>query len=542
MYISEYIEHIAQKTESSHLKQLSGIKNYLNALAKFLSCSNDQALMFALVFYQTMEQNDSDFSSLASHLGIPAMRMLKYKPDLDFLLRKRLIRKQDYGRNASNNNNFSYYIPTRVVDGIINNQLSQGFEKMESNYDFIIHVMNEIENNTEENRSLEFLEEEFLGLCSENTSLYSANKLLNSSLKVEDRLLLVFLAYKFMDGDDDVSISEAIQFLEVDKRLQMRERRSLMHMKNDLMVRGFIEGSPGSFRTDNELNITAKGMEYLMGADAVNYNFTNKKKSNEILPEQIKPVKLFHNKGEDAELQKLYEIFSEESLKKVFHNMNNKGMKAGFTVLFYGDPGTGKTESVYQLAHKTGRSIIPVDISHTKSMWFGESEKRIKEIFSQYKETYTKHGDYPILLFNEADAVLGSRNAQAASPVGQTLNAMQNIILQELEDFEGILIATTNLTDMLDKAFDRRFLYKIRFNAPDTSVRQEIIKDKLPFLNKAQVAKLAHDFSMTGGQIANIAKKANVHQILNGTQPSEEDVYGYCENELALIHQSKLGF
>ena len=107
-------------------------------------------------------------------------------------------------------------------------------------------------------------------------------------------------------------------------------------------------------------------------------------------------------------------------------------MRKGFTCLFYGPPGTGKTESVYQLAKKTGRDVLTVDISETKSMWYGESEKRIKEIFTSYRAVSKKCKSTPILLFNEADGVLGKRKHDGRSPVDQTDNSMQHILLHEM--------------------------------------------------------------------------------------------------------------
>ena len=82
-----------------------------------------------------------------------------------------------------------------------------------------------------------------------------------------------------------------------------------------------------------------------------------------------------------------------------------------------------------------------VDISETKSMWYGESEKRIKKIFDTYRG-YLKTCDIaPILLFNEADAVIGKRKEAGQGSIDQTENAIQNILLQEMENLEGIMIA-----------------------------------------------------------------------------------------------------
>lgn len=125
---------------------------------------------------------------------------------------------------------------------------------------------------------------------------------------------------------------------------------------------------------------------------------------------------------------------------------------------FYGTPGTGKTETVLQIARKTGRDLIQVNVSEVKSMWVGESEKNIKGIFDDYKQKVKQSVKAPILLFNEADAIIGKRQVGAERAVEKMENSIQNIILQEIEQLDGILIATTNLAENMDKAFERRFL------------------------------------------------------------------------------------
>jgi SpoVK/Ycf46/Vps4 family AAA+-type ATPase len=221
-------------------------------------------------------------------------------------------------------------------------------------------------------------------------------------------------------------------------------------------------------------------------------------------------------------------------------------MRKGFTCLFSGAPGTGKTETAYQIARETGRNIMMVDISNTKSCWFGESEKKIKEVFNNYRYAVDNSDIAPILLLNEADAVIGKRLEFDGSSrsVDQTENAIQNIILQELENISGILIATTNLTQNMDKAFERRFLYKIEFTRPCLAARQSIWQTMMPALAESEAAALASRFDLSGGQIENIARKSEVDTIINGNRPSMDALTRYCvnENENSFNSAKKIGF
>jgi len=211
-------------------------------------------------------------------------------------------------------------------------------------------------------------------------------------------------------------------------------------------------------------------------------------------------------------------------------------------ILLYGPPGTGKTETVFQLARKTGRDIRQIDISETKSYWFGESEKIIKKIFEQYKAMVEHSKVAPILFFNEADGVFCRRREIGKSSTGQTENAIQNIILQEMENMKGILIATTNMAHNLDKAFERRFLYKILFEKPDLEARFMIWESRLPEMSSDFIRYISEHFDFTGGQIDNILRKYTMHQVLKDEDPEHKDVVQWCREENMQDEYRKIGF
>ena len=224
--------------------------------------------------------------------------------------------------------------------------------------------------------------------------------------------------------------------------------------------------------------------------------------------------------------------------------MKDSGFRCGFTCLFYGAPGTGKTETVLQLARKTGRDIMQVNISQIKSCWVGESEKNIKNIFDAYRERVKKSNLTPILLFNEADAIINKRLEGAQTAVNKMENSIQNIILQEMENLDGILIATTNLAGNMDKAFERRFLYKIKFEKPTIEARMNIWHTMMPALDENVTRTLATKYDFSGGQIENIARHYAINNILHGqTDNTIATLTSYCDNERLETKESrKIGF
>ena len=164
-------------------------------------------------------------------------------------------------------------------------------------------------------------------------------------------------------------------------------------------------------------------------------------------------------------------------------------------------------------------------------MWVGESEKNMKKIFDEYATACKEFSETPILLFNESDALINKR-IKIGTSVDSMQNALQNILLQELENFEGIFIATTNLLGNLDEAFNRRFLYKLQLNKPEYETRKKIIESLLPHLTNDEINELAKDHELSGGQLENIYRKSEMQSILKGSYPEFSELKKMIEQEL----------
>ena len=275
-------------------------------------------------------------------------------------------------------------------------------------------------------------------------------------------------------------------------------------------------------------------------------NLTLKSKSdhNLIKSDSFPEKRLMYNTAEQHQVNELSSILSAERFNEVQNRLKRAGMRTGFCSLFYGSPGTGKTETVYQIARATGRDILRVDVDKIKSCWVGESEQNMKKLFDRYRNICKDSTLAPILLFNEADAVLGVRMEGATRAVDKMKNSIQNIILQEMESLEGIMIATTNLTSNLDKAFERRFLYKIRFSRPTVEARIKIWQAMLPLLTEKEAYAIASQFDLSGGEIENIIRKYTVNAILSGKDSIDlSAIMELCRNErISDTTRMKIGF
>ena len=324
------------------------------------------------------------------------------------------------------------------------------------------------------------------------------------------------------------------------------ELRNLLDEKHELIEKGFIEVEKENVIERSSVTITDKTIEILYEENADLY--TKSKVGKDIIEfEKIKQKELYYSPEVQKQIDMLEESLTQQNLEAMQNRLSEKGLPKGITVILYGAPGTGKTETVYQLAKKTNRKILHVDISESKSMWFGESEKKIKKIFTDYKslcKSCKNHNqNTPILLFNEADAIISKRRDVDSDGCAPTENAMQNILLEEMEKLEGIMIATTNLNDNMDKAFERRFLFKVKYEKPDETARKKIWTNKLTCLDEAYTEKLALEFDFSGGEIDNIIRKCEMTEIIKGIKPSYEEIVEMCRTErLEREEAHRMGF
>ena len=366
-----------------------------------------------------------------------------------------------------------------------------------------------------------------------NRHLVFTSRILSYRFDDDDLCLLILFCHLFVNNTDDRIRFHDIEFLYKDTRRFSRLKCRLQCEEHILQEEKLIEFSgEDGFKDRDTFKMTSEAKSFLFPELKIPSMDNDKKRGDMIRHEDISPKQLFYDKSITAQIQELGGLLDEKHYKDVCSRLKANGFRSGFTCLFYGAPGTGKTETVLQLARQTGRDIVQVNVSEIKSMWVGESEKNIKNLFDLYRQKVKEMAIAPILLFNEADAIIGKRQEGAERAVDKMENSIQNIILQEMESLEGILIATTNLAQNMDKAFERRFLYKIKFTKPTLEARTAIWKSMIPSLSEEIAHALANKYDFSGGQIENIARHYAIDNILHGAKAGElTTLTEHCDNE-----------
>ena len=501
-------------------------------LMKRLGLTADQVILFSAI----MEKSSSyrlEQSELAEFMGLSYLEFLQYSDDLKVLADKWLIRVK-----ADRNN---IRVPDEVVKAITDDR---NYYKPGTEWYTAVGVLKRFKQlfKLREANELEFepMLRELDSLVQDNpkTSVASAIRKYGvldgeKHLSNSERVVFYALCYRYFSEDDDMVGWHDLEDIfgeEHDDDLDVLKAR-YSREELELQEKGLIEySSENGVKSKDFFKIKDSVKEEIF-KEAGGLRKTQRAVAGTIDCKTIKEKKLFYGEEEGRKVGTLRGLLSEERYAQVKKALSDKGMRTGFTCLFYGSPGTGKTETVYQLARETGRMIVSVDVTKIKDCFVGESEKNIKNLFDSYRDLVNSSDVAPILLFNEADAVFGVRKEGATSAVDKMENSIQNIILQEMESLDGILIATTNLTDNLDKAFERRFLYKIKFGRPSKEARAKIWASMIPELSEDEALSLSENYDLSGGQIENICRKRTVQSILNGVDPTFEEVKAFCDDE-----------
>lgn len=535
-HILESIRELTDKAKKSKLsdKFFSDNSSEMKELANYFNTTPVQALLISSVLAYNFTRGPAGIDDLSDFYDCNPLLLLEYKSDLDHLLKRGILKKVVSRRKKGviGLSNVSFYIPEDISDSIMSNspvvepepvKLKDVFDLLESIYTLGWDM-------EDEDLSTNELIESSMDLIKEYSDFTLVKNIKRFDLSAEDQIMMFFLFWRYVNGSTENDLEFAINGILKSTRQRFEYSKGLLLGEHPLIHHGLVEILKKRFLEDTDIKLTNKSINIMM-SDDIKLLMKKEKREDIILPDEIKDKSLIYGHRESIQLHQLRQSLSSDNLLSIQERMKTKGLPIGFTILFYGAPGTGKTESVYQLARETGREIMFIDISKLKSSWFGESQKLIKKTFTEYYNFQKESKLCPILLFNEADGIFSKRKDVGSSNVAQTENAIQNIILQEIETFSGILIATTNLISNFDKAFERRFLYKIEFSKPDCTIRSQIWRLKLPDLSEREALTLAEQFDFSGGQIDNIVRKFEINGIIEKRKPKLKDLVSFCNEE-----------
>ena len=528
------LETIYKTAEKSELKLdvFATIPVEIKRVCDYFEVNTIEAILLATCFVKSCF-NVVELPEIIKHFGLENHSFLIYLENFNLLTFKSIVIKTE-NRNSENNYKLSQHIYDYILaQKSIPKELLE-IKIKENTFSEFLSDMDILSNlKDDEKINYYYFIQKLKDLLNANIH-FKLTEFAIKNLELVDSFVFfdtILDAMNCGENDFNTSLQSTVDDFYERKRDSFKYINNFLEEKTTLNLLDLIEKDSNSFSNRHRIQLTQKAVFMLKEWEGISLEFVEKKDKRLIYHDQIQKRNLFYNSGEELQLEPIKKSFSNTAFTILQSRLKSKNMSAGITVLLYGSPGTGKTETVYQLAKKHNRPIFKVEISETKSMWFGEIQKLVKKIFTDYYNFKKTQKICPILLFNESDAIIGKRKSAGSSSVSDTENAIQNVLLEELENFGGILFATSNLVANLDSAFERRFLFKVKYENPSTENAAKIWRSKLPILSENEALQLASQFSYSGGEMENIARKSIMDEIVFGTKPNFERILSFCENE-----------
>ena len=525
--------HRCAKNSKLNLDKYKSLNDEIKQVSNYFDITSMEAVILSSVISLSI-LDEIVLKDLIKFFGMENINFLIYHNEFQNLIEKNIIEKKSNRRSMTD----EYFVKPFILDFILSNEqipseLIQKVAKEDSFHEFLGDI-----DKLSDRKDIHDIEY--------NQFIYEFKLL----FKKYDKFKLVSFADKNLDpiesfvffdviidaiaaGENNFasSLQSTVDDFTNHKRNTLNFITNFLEGKTNLNKLDLIEKDSNEFSNRHKIQLTMKALKMLQDMEGIKIGYTTSKNDRLIYPEKIQKIKLLYNTNEIEQLEPIIKSMSQTAFTTLQKKLHQKNMPMGVTALLYGFPGTGKTETVFQLAKRYNRAIFKVDIAETKSMWFGESQKLVKKIFTDYYSYKKQEKVCPILLFNEADAIIGKRKNAGSTSTSDTENAIQNILLEELENFDGILFATSNLVDNLDSAFERRFLFKIKFDKPSPENATKIWQYKLPVLSKKEAIELANKYKFSGGEMENIARKCLMEEVVMGKKVTFDKVMFFCENE-----------
>ena len=512
-------------------------------LQERLNLSRIQVLILTAVLYYSAKHSGRkcNMDDLANLLHMHPLRVLQLRDEFC------VLDELGYIVNYQNKDGWSLSMVGEALESLaMDIPFDPQILKLENNFDFLCKANRFIK---EGHRYDEdgTIAKNINRLMKQNQHLALVQNLQNIKDEPDMWFMLLMMTTLAIEEDSYVNARDLAQMLS--ERTVRIILKQIMDNKHPFAKQGYIE-------LRNQAGQVQQG-EWVLSQEGWLAMLGNQEEVESIVPieedeninmltsyKQLAQRPLYFSDKTEEQVQTLTNLLHEEQLAKVRQALKTHNMPLGFCCLFYGAPGTGKTELVQQLAIATQRDLFQVNIATLRDKYVGESEKQLKRIFDKYRSLVRTQEHAPILFFNEADAIFGNRMENTQRSVDKMENALQNIILQEMEVLDGIMICTTNLTSCLDKAFDRRFIYKVEFEKPTNQARKLIWQSMLSSLNDEQATELANRFDFSGGQIQNISRKQVINAIFSGKDELDYDQIKLdCQNEsISRNSRGKVGF
>jgi len=523
---------------------LNAVKPEIEAVSTFLNITCDQAVIFSCLLEMSFSRGASP-EGLAKHFQVSVLSVIDLMDEISILEAKMLLQRSSRGHFRRNSYaDYRYVIPGDVLEGLRISDKSLIEAEKVLNLPAFLETVFEIADEREDNQlPTALMAEQIVKLMNTNKHLHFIRFVDDNVDENINKCMVFILAYIKLTKRMYLGIDNIMQGVFDNLNEKLEYEYNLATGRNELLKKSLVTINESEFRNSRTLNLTSQTLTELFRDYPELLNVEEERVDGLIKSSSVKAKQLFYGNDLKQNVDRLTRLLGKKEFDQFTRRMEKAGLPQGLTAIFLGGPGTGKTETVYQLSRITGRDLFMVDLSQIKSKWFGESEKLVKKVFDNYRDLCGRMPLKPILFINEADGMFSRRMSISgnSSSADRANNTIQNIILQELEDFKGILFATTNLSTNLDMAFERRFLFKMEFSQPSPEARAQIWKSKLKMLRAEHLRTLSF-YDLSGGEIENVVRKYLVEKVVDNKPMNINRLKELCEEEKPFVKHREMGF
>lgn len=362
----------------------------------------------------------------------------------------------------------------------------------------------------------------------------------SQGLSNSDEALLSFTIFSHIVDQSTLNLNSILPLITTDRFEVFKIEKSILNGKHDLLTGDYICISPDIFRNVTELSLTEKTIKAMCS----DYQLKKKEQYSPTMfkmqyPEPFGEVYLHNN----PELEAIEKMVSHDFYDKL------KNKVPRLSILLTGAPGVGKTSFINHLSRQSGRVILSANIAQILSCYVGESEKNLVKIFQEAEQAYKLMEIEPIIVFDEAEALLFSRKTKNENAVSQMNNNIISLLLASLDKFRGILICCSNFdfkTGLFDEALHRRFYQICKIEAPTGKALKAIMCCYFPNFEEKQIIEFLTEFpKITPAQIKNLKNRVEVYTMLNETEISLEILKKFAANDIDFMNKNqhrKIGY
>jgi hypothetical protein len=537
----KFIEYvIAESISDSSDKETILATPEVQGLLKFFNINYDELVVLALLIEGGIRQEEQGVDSFMEHFGGSISSLKNINDALQGLISKGYVIANTKNRLSKTLIKQTFQADEKVYEALLTNDTNILKSKPAENFIELLKLIQEhIDRRCEgyfDAETLIRLVEKEISSAKKCTQLEWINKF---NLNISEKVLFFCAAINYYMNESQIDLEYYIKQIEDNFRKQKAIRDKIFNKTSSLITNDLVIKEDDGFVFDEFIGLTQKSIKALFEKEKKREKKQSFTTGTIINPEEIIDEQLFYNDTEWKQINTIEKVLSQDKHQLVVKQLEENGLGKGIVILFNGFSGTGKTATAKRLAKTSNRSMFCVDVEKVVDKWMGDSEKNVKKIFDEYYAFSKECELTPILFFNE-DSIF-SKRVTVSQSTDRSHNSMQNILLEQMENFKGIAIVTSNNADKLDAAFERRFLYKVEFEKPTKTTQLLLLQNNFPHLPGEIIQSAIDNYSFTGGQIYNIRKKYIMQCLLEeGDLPTL--FLSLCQEEIKVTTTPKIGF